>query len=244
MRVVGDYHMHTKKSDGRATSLEMIRAAIAKSLKTIAITDHGPNNIGTGVKNERVFLETKKELARLQQDFPDIKLLVGAEADIISVDGQIDISKEVIKELDVLIVGFHPYIWPASLQDAWSLVAKNLVAKKYPRFGRGLKEQNTRTLLNTLERYPVDIVSHPNLAFPINVGEVAKACAEKGVLFEINTGHAYITLEDVKEAASQGVNFIINSDAHFPESVGKADFGINILKQAQVPVERIVNVEL
>ena len=38
--MLGDFHMHTRASDGRAYPVEMVRAARAKGLGTIAITDH------------------------------------------------------------------------------------------------------------------------------------------------------------------------------------------------------------
>ena len=42
MKILDDYHTHTKYSHGVGTIEDNVKSAIKKNLKTIAITDHGP----------------------------------------------------------------------------------------------------------------------------------------------------------------------------------------------------------
>jgi putative hydrolase len=44
-----DYHVHTNHSDGCAGAAAMIDAARRAGLAEVALTDHGPRNIGVGV---------------------------------------------------------------------------------------------------------------------------------------------------------------------------------------------------
>ncbi|MGI6685737.1 MAG: PHP domain-containing protein [Bacillota bacterium] len=237
----GDFHTHSKYSDGRASIEEMVDAARSKGLKNIAITDHGPANIGTGVKKSDTYLKIKEEINQLQQKRPDIRILTGAEADIISCQGDIDISDEVVRELDILLVGLHPYVKPKSFIDGVNFVLGNQAAKLIPFFQSKVKNINTKALVEALHKYPVTAVTHPGLGMPLDLKEVARACLATDTAFEINTGHNYQKSDDIKEVAKSGVSFIVNSDAHFTETVGYFDPGLALLKDANVPLEQIIN---
>lgn len=241
MDFFGDYHLHTCHSDGRAKVRDMVEVAHLKGLTEVGIADHGPGNIGAGVKRGEVYGEIREELKALEKEYPQIKMLVGAEADIINLEGKIDINKEVIKELDYLLVGLHPYVYPDDFSTAWHYVLGNGLAK----INKGLKEKvkniNTKTLVECIAKYDVLAVTHPGLKMEIDHREVARICEEKGTALEINTGHKFPGLKEVLQVANLGVNFIVNSDAHFPETVGEFAYGGYILKKANIPVERVLN---
>ncbi|MFZ5945733.1 MAG: PHP domain-containing protein [Bacillota bacterium] len=241
MEFTGDYHMHTKYSDGRAEMAEMAEAAHLKKLSEIGIADHGPGNIGTGVATSNTYLEIKKEAELLAQDFPQLKILVGAEADIVGLNGQLDINKQVVKQLDYLLVGLHPYVVPNDWGTAWNYVLGNQLVK----INKGLKEKikniNTKTLLASIEKNDVLAVTHPGLKMDIDYYELSRTCLKTDTAFEINTGHTFPNLEAVLKVADSGIKFIVNSDAHFPESVGEFDYGAYVLEKAGIPAERVVN---
>ena len=238
---LGDFHTHTTYSDGRGTLKENILAAVKKGLLFYGATDHGPNNIGTGVRREKTYLEIKKECKKLQEEFPQIKLLVGAEADIISLDGDLDISKEVIKELDYLIIGLHPYILPKTLKDALFFVLPNLLGKIIPGLKKYLVRVNTKAVVFAIEKYQPLIISHPNLFMPVDLEVLAGKCAEYGVALEINTGHDYPKEEIVKAALKAGTNLIINSDAHFPGTVGELKSGEELIRRLNFSPSKVLN---
>lgn len=243
MKAFADLHSHSTYSDGRGTIAENIRAASESGLKKYAVTDHGPRNIGTGVTNENKYGEIRAGVDMLREKYSAIELLVGSEADIISLEGEIDLSASTIDGLDLLIVGLHPFIWPKTLQDGLKFVLGN----QLQHISRGRREKvrclNTKVVVEALDRYPVDILSHPNLGMPLEIGETARACAKYQTAYEINTGHHFQGVEEVLEVAASGATFVVNSDAHFPASVGNLEMGVHLLEQAGISPEQTLNLQ-
>lgn len=239
MRATGDYHMHTTHSDGRATVAEMVEAGRRAGLLEMAITDHGPRNIGVGVASPATYRRIRLE-AREAEAAGGPRVLLGAEADVLGLEGQIDLPEEVYRELDILLVGLHPYVWPADAAGGW-LVAGNALSRWSRRVRESVRRANTEALCRCLYRHPVDVVTHPGLGMPVDVAEVARACARTGTAYEVNVGHLFQTVEELRVAAAEGACFIVNSDAHFPASVGKLEEGLRLLEEAGVPPERVLN---
>ncbi|MGI6145067.1 MAG: PHP domain-containing protein [Clostridia bacterium] len=242
MEFYGDYHLHSSYSDGRCSVEEMVMAASLTGLAEMGLADHGPRNLFTGLKSEQMLLEIKKEIEQLRPQYPDLQIKLGVEANIVSLNGQLDVGKELIAELDFLIVGLHPYILPDRVVDIpWIL--RNQTEKIFPSIKNRVRNENTKALVETIYRYEVDIISHPGLKMPIDITEVARACLKRDTCWEINTGHKFPGLQEVSTVARQGVNFIVNSDAHFAESVGALEYGSWVLEKAGVPHEQIKNVK-
>ena len=244
MQFKADMHMHTQYSDGRGTMKEMMSAGLNKGLDKIAITEHGPNNIGVGIKSAEQLLDIKKEALELSAG-QNIQVLVGVEADVIGTNGEIDVPQSIYQQLDLLLVGLHPHVIPVDVEDGLSFILPN----KFFRFSSGVRKRvirnNTNAIIEVLNKHKVDILTHPGLNMPIDYEAVAKVCAEKGTLYEINTGHNdqhFQTISIINTVASSNVNFIINSDAHYPETVGELKTGWALLKMAGVSPERVVNV--
>jgi putative hydrolase len=241
MQLFADYHIHSRYSDGRATIRQLAEAALAKGLEAITICDHGPNNIGAGVKSPGSFLEAKQEARKIAKDFPNLELKVGAEANVIGLNGEIDVPEEIYKKLDWLTVGLHPYIWPKDLRTGWSYVVGNQLHTITEGQRRKCIERNTKALVEAIRRHKVDVVAHPGLGVPVDIEEVAKACAETNTAFEINTGHRYQYVSDLVRVAKTGVKFVVNSDAHYTDTVGDLDYGLALLQQAKIPPEQVIN---
>lgn len=241
MEVFADWHTHTTYSDGHGTVAENVRAAIDRGLEELGITDHGPRNIGVGVKDDDTYLKIRETVKNLNNGCSEITVKVGAEADIIDAGGMIDISAKVAKDLDILIVGLHPYIWPATLEGIWSVVGINQLAK----LSRSMREKarvvNTKALKEAVSSFDVDFISHPDLKMPVDIAELAAACAKRDTALEINTGHHYDKEELVRIASKKGVDFVVSSDAHFPQTVGELSEGVALLEKFNIPVERVVN---
>ncbi|MDW7675088.1 MAG: PHP domain-containing protein [Bacillota bacterium] len=246
MEFKADLHSHTTYSDGRNTVDEMINAAISKGLSALAITDHGPNNIGTGVKASDTYYEIGDDIQRSlnQLEAPEIDVLLGAEADVIDLDGRIDIPDKTRKDLDWLIIGLHPYIWPGNVESLFKLALGNQVAKLSRAVKNRVKPSNTKALVESIYRYKPNCISHPDLQMAVDLEEVAAACIKTDTLYEINTGHRYQEAQQIKELAGRGVNFIVNSDSHYTETVGELDWGGELLEKANVPMEQIYNIRI
>lgn len=242
MEFYGDYHTHTTNSDAEQTLDELVQAARDKGLKEVAVTDHGPLAAVIGVKDANTYLKLRDKIDVLNRQFDDIKVLLGAEANIRDDEGTLDIPAEVIEEMDILIAGLHPYTLPSSVDDGVGIFVQNSLRH----LGKGQRQKaitaNTKACVAVIENNPeLDILSHPGLFFKVDVGEVAKACVKKEVLFEINCGHEHPELSDIMEADKLGAKFIVNSDAHFPYSVGNLEYGKWVIKKLNLDEEKVVN---
>jgi putative hydrolase len=242
VRFFGDYHVHSTYSDGRGTVAEMVEAGQKAGLEEIGFAEHGPRNIGCGIKSENMLLLLKEEIARVQRIYPAVKLYTAVEANVISLEGELDVSGKVIKQLDYLIAGLHPYVLPAQVREL-SWVAGNTLSNFLP--GQALQRRvanaNTKAFVAAIYRYAPQLISHPGLRMPISLEETARACLARGTWWEINAGHRFPDYEQVSALARWGVDFLVNSDAHFPESVGALDYGAWVLEKARVPLSHVKN---
>ena len=109
MALVADYHTHTKYSrhnHGKGTIEENVRVAYEKGLRQIAITDHGFNQKMYGVRRIDI-PKIKKEIEDATECYP-IEVLLGVEANLISSQGDLDITEEDYKDLDIVLCEHVP----------------------------------------------------------------------------------------------------------------------------------------
>lgn len=240
MKFFGDYHIHSAYSDGHSTVEELVKTASLAGLKEVGLADHGPGNLGAGVSSEKTLMQIKEEIALIRKKNYGLKVFTGVEANVISLNGYLDVSRKVIKELDFLIAGLHSYVLPRRISDVpWLL--ENQMPKVCSAGKKRVRNYNTKALVEAVYRYDINIISHPGLKMEINIEETARACVATDTLWEINAGHKFPGYEDVCKAAHYGVDFIVNSDAHFPESVGYLDYGSWVLEKAGVSACRVKN---
>lgn len=241
-KITADYHTHTIFSHGKGTIEDNVIAARKKGLKKIVISDHGFRHIGIGISIKDID-KIRKEIDRLNKKYNDIEILMGVEANLIGLDGTIDIPWNYIGAFDIILMGFHKAVYPASLKDGWNLFLRNGLVKIWPWDRDKLRRQNTEAMIRAIERYPIRIITHPGARIDIDTQELAKHAAWKKVALEINSSHGYMTVEYVKIAMKEGAMFVINSDAHHPSRVGNFDKGLKIAQEAGLPAERIINAE-
>jgi len=240
MELFADWHTHTNYSDGRATAEEMVAAAARRGLAQVALTDHGPRAMFIGVRDAGIYRELKKQAAPLSEKYGG-QVLVGAEANVISLDGEIDLPPEIIKELDILIAGLHPQVWCRPWWKTLTWILPNKLGKSIGRLREMMRGDNARALVAAVHRNPLTFVGHPDLVMAVNLDEVARACAATGCAMEINTGHHYDRDGVVRAALRRGASLVVNSDAHFPGSVGDLAVGAALLDKYRVPPERVLN---
>lgn len=243
MKFFADYHTHTLYSHGKGTIRDNAEAAIKKGLTEILISDHGPGHFFYGAKTHEL-KKMREEIDELNKMYEGkLKILLGLEANLIGIEGDLDITLEDTKFFDMLLIGFHKGAIPKSIRDGYKLYFRNYLAKhiKSESFRQDCRRLNTIAMVNAINKYNVDIVTHPGEYIDIDTRELAKAAASRGTALEINASHGFLTVEYVKIAMEEGVNFSIDSDAHTPEDVGNFDKGIKIAIDAGLPVERIIN---
>lgn len=241
--IKGDYHTHTYASDGKQNVSDIVTAAKEKGYQEVAISDHGPFAAGIGIKDASVYLQMKQEIDSINSLDENFTALLAAEANVRGLEGTLDIDADIIAELDILIAGIHPYTLPCNLQDAYDLFLQNTLRHLSNKQRSKAIENNTIAIINCLKNNPeVDILSHPGLFFAVDYEEVALACKKCSVFFEINCGHEHPLESDIIKVAKSGVNFIINSDAHFTKTVGELQYGLDLLDSLKISSERIYNI--
>ncbi len=225
MKLVADLHIHTIAS-GHAfsTITEIINQAKIKDIKAVALTDHGPAMPG-GAHSYHFW-----NLKVLPDIIDNVRVYKGIEANIINKHGELDISEIVSEELDLII---------ASVHNRCGLEVKG-------------KKDNTFVLIKAIENPRVKLLAHPgNPQFPIDKEMVVKAATDRNVAIEINNSSLLTTssrlgsknncLEIAKIAASLGTKVVITSDAHYAADVGNFNQAIEIVNEAGIKEENILN---
>lgn len=240
--IIADYHTHTRHSHGTGSVLDNVRAAMAKGLREVAITDHGPASLfGTGVASLDAFDAIRQEVARARSQYPDVRVLLGAEANVVSEDGEIDIPPELQDRLDIVLVGLHPWVRWKPAASGLTLLGLNAISA-WTSSSRA-RERNTRALVNAVLHNKVHVVTHPGYRLPIDTAALAAACAATGCAMEINAGHEHTTVEYIRIARRQGARFALGSDAHSPERVGDLARAARLAEAAGLGPDEIVNAE-
>ena len=236
-KLTADYHTHTYRSDGRQTVEDNVKAAIDKGIKTLAITDHGPFHRRKARCTFDYQLVNKYELRRLQQKYPQIKLLSGIEANLVSLRGDLDITKEQEKSFDIIVMGQHRTPHGIKFWDNISWRLRNFFPSTKKRI-----EKATKAYLIAMENHKIDILAHLNRYIKVNLKPIAEMAAKKGILIELNGKKVNFSDEDIKTILDAGANFVVSSDAHKKEHVGNPKTVWEFLEKHNIPKDRIVNI--
>ncbi len=241
MTIYGDYHTHTVFSHGKGSMEDNVMAAVALGLKEIAITDHGFGHSFYNVrKRDYDFMLDERD--RLREKYPQIKIYLGLETNLINFNGDIDVSCEQIERLDLFICGYHKMV-RSSIGDFFRFKIPNLAADITHRQSVKRKVKNTDAFIKAIEKYDIDIISHPGYGIDVYPEKIAEAAAKKGTLMELNGKRVSMSLDEIQAVAATGANFIINSDAHYPSRVGEVSLPMKIAVEAGLSADIIANVD-
>lgn len=240
-RLTYDLHTHTTFSHGKGSIEDNVKAAAAKGLKTVGISDHGPGHVTYGVKRNNISV-MRREVERLKPLYPEIEILLGVEANIINPSGRLDLTGEELRQLDYLLAGYHYGVFGEKPAFALGLHAQNFILSGW--FGKSTRKQkkiNTELTIRAIYENKINILTHPGDKGAFDIGEIALACADRGTLMEISTWHDWLTVEGIRQAAKTGVRFVISSDAHSPERIGDCEGAVDRIKEAGLDFDRVVN---
>ena len=225
MRPIIDTHTHTIASGHWTTdtATDLARAAAARNLQILAITDHSPSIPESATEN--YFLNLKyAEKYRF-----GVRLLYGTEADVMDTSGRLGLADSVLCQMDIVIASQHPVCFKPSNA-----------------------EENTAGLVAAVSTGKVDIVGHPDdEKYPLVLEELVKACALHGTAIEMN--EASLTpggyRGDAKSRDAQllalckkeGVTVSMGSDSHGASHVGVFTYAEKLLEETAFPYELVVN---
>jgi putative hydrolase len=224
MKIAIDTHTHSTASGHAYSSIDdLARGARKRGLKGFVLTDHGPALPG-GTHPYHF-----GNLRILPPKIKGVYFFKGVEANILDVEGGIDLSPGHLKTLDFVMAGFHEACFKS----------------------RG-REENTRALLAVLANPYVDAISHPgNPAYPINIEEVVRAALQYGKALEINNSSFKVRPGSEENCrtlarlcAEHGVLLSCGSDAHYWEDVGNFSKARSLLQEAGVSPSQVINSSL
>jgi putative hydrolase len=218
-----DPHTHTVASSHAYSTLsEYAAEARRKGVRLFANTDHGPTM--PGAPHPWYFAN----LRVVPRVVDGVGVLRGIEANILDVEGRIDLPKEADGQLDLVLASLHePVLAPTS------------------------REEHTRAIVNAIRGGRVDVVGHPgNPNFPIDVEVVVRTAVEHDVALEINNSSFLASRKGsrpycraIAEAARDlGAFLVMSSDAHFASALGGFSESLLLLEEAGFPAERTLNV--
>jgi DNA polymerase (family 10) len=210
----GCLHNHSTWSDGLHSLREMALATRDAGLEYLGICDHSKSAFyANGLNAERV-AQQHEEIDQLNKELFPFRIFKGIESDILQ-DGNLDYPDSVLRTFDFIVASVHS----------------------------GLKmteEKATERLIRAVSNPYTTILGHPTgrllLArpgYPVDHKKVIDACAEHGVIIELNA-HPYRLDLDwrwIRYALSKNVMISVNPDAHHTGGIHDMHYGVSVARK-------------
>ena len=219
-----DVHTHTIMSGHAYSSLqEMVAAAQEKNLDILGITEHAPGIPGTC---HPIYF---RNLHIVPRQFGSLRLMLGAELNILDTRGTLDLDEFYLKMLDIRIAGIHILCWEG-----------------------GTIEQNTDGMVAAIRNPWTQIISHPGDGTAALLFEpIVLASKETHTLLEINNSSlnprrnknqaVRNNLEILRLCKLYDVPVILSSDAHISFDIANYEFIWPLLQETGFPDQLILN---
>jgi DNA polymerase (family 10) len=222
--VKGDLQLHTDWSDGTQSLEAMVAAAAKRGYEYIAITDHSPMRAHAhGLSIERL-QEQWELISRVQERYPDMRILRGAEVDI-HADGTLDYPDDILAQLDWVVAAIH---------SSFNMSQDRMTAR----------------LLCAIEHPLVDAIAHPTGRLlgrrppvEIDMEMVLATAAQTGTALEINSFLERLDLRDADahRAIELGTYLVIDTDAHAAIHLDNIRFGVAVARRAWAQPDNVLN---
>lgn len=227
MKFIADTHAHTLASGhAYSTIKEMAAAAKAKGLKALALTEHAPEMPGT------CGLFYFQNLDVVPREADGVRLLMGAEVNIMDPDGTVDLPENTCRELDIVVASIHP-----------------------PCYGTNhTPEENIRAYTEVMKKPYIHIIGHPDDGrFPLDYELLVKTAKETGTLLEIN--NSSLRPQSFRKGARENVLTMLDlckqyevpvttgSDAHVDVDAGNFTNVREVLEYCDFPEELVVTTD-
>ncbi|TCT14614.1 putative hydrolase [Natranaerovirga pectinivora] len=222
-----DLHCHTIASGHAYSTLEEnAKSASEKGLKLIGLTDHAPKMPGA----PHIFYF--HNLKVVPETLHGVRILKGAEVNIIDRDGSVDLDDYTLKSLDIVIASLHP-----------------------PCINFGTIEENTKTIIGAIRNQRINVIGHPDDSrFPLDYELVVKEAKEHNTLLEVNNSSLdpnSFRLNSVNNCTKMlelcmkyKASIIIGSDSHISCDVGNFSNAQMVLERVGFPEDLIVNTSI
>ena len=220
----GDLHVHTRASDGHAGIREMARAAAARGLAYLAITEHSRRlRLAHGLDPQGLARQMD-EIDRLNAGLRGVRVLKGIEVDILA-DGTLDLPDAVLARLDVVVGAVHSDFQLSRERQTERI----LKAFEHPHFH--ILAHPTGRLIERRDPYDVDM---------LRIVRKARAC---GCFLELNAHPERLDLLDThcRMAKDEGVLVCVSSDAHSELDFEHLRYGIGQARRGWLEKADVLN---
>jgi DNA polymerase (family 10) len=226
--VRGDVHVHTTASDGKATALEMGRAARELGYEYLAICDHTTNvRVVPGLDADGLRRQAE-EIAAANEELAPFRILRGSECDILP-DGSLDLPDDVLAELEWLQISLHA----GQRRDRRALTDAVVEAMRHAAevVGPSCLSHPKGRLLNHRPENALDL----ELVFEVSL--------ETGVALEVNGLPDRLDLSSahVREALAAGVKIVCSTDAHSVRGLGNMGLSVATARRGGAPRGAVLN---
>jgi DNA polymerase (family X) len=220
----GDLQVQTNWTDGVNSIKEMAEAAKKEGLEYIVITDHTKTLAMTGGADEKQLLRQAKEIDRVNKHISGIRILKGAEVNILE-DGSLDIDDEALARLDCVGAAVHSHFHLS-------------------------REDQTHRVIRAMENPHVDIIFHltgrrigRRKAIDLDVDKIIQVAKRTGTILEINAfpDRADIKDEYIRKCVEVGVKMSIDSDAHSIQHFKLLEHGVAQARRGWCEKKNIIN---
>jgi putative hydrolase len=202
---------------------ENLDQARAAGLLYYGVSDHTPGMRGT--TQEGYFCNLKV----IRGTVGGVRLLRGAEANILDDQGTIDVPERAIDSLDYVIASLH------------DIVTESMGIAR-----------NTMAVIGAMENPYVKIIGHPDDSrYLLNYGEIALAAKRTGTALELNNSSLSPTTsrkggwqnaaQMLKACKAIGTRIMVGSDSHVFYDVGNFSNALELLEACDFPQELVIN---
>lgn len=224
MNYSSDLHTHTIVSGhAYSTLFENIDFCAKNGIEILGTSEHGPAMPNAP---HYWYFGNLKVVPRV---INGVTILRGCEANILDVDGNIDLNEYNTTHLDYLIASLHENVFsPNTLENNMNAVIKAV-------------ENNNK----------VEILGHlGNPCYEFDYETIVKFAKDKNIMIEINNssmignsrkGSDSNCTKIAELCKKYGTKLILSSDAHICFSIGQFKESIDMLKSIDFPEELIMN---
>lgn len=202
----------------------MVQAAANLGYQYFAITDHSKRLvIAHGMDETRLFKQIE-QINRLNEMINGIVILKSIEVDILE-DGKLDLSNDVLKELDLVVASIHSKF-------------KNPKEKQTERIIRAMDNPYFNILGHATGRL---IYSRP--PYEIDMQKILRAAKDRGCFLELNAQPYRLDIHDeyCLLAKSFGVKIAISSDSHSVSNLEYMKAGVFQARRGWLEKKDVIN---
>lgn len=217
-----DTHTHTIASThAYSTFYENAVYAAKAGMDGFVITDHAP------AMDDAPHPWHFANLKNIPREVMGQKILVGAELNILDLEGNVDLDEGILKKLDVVNASIHG-----------GGIYRDETAKDHTSAYEAI-------VTNPL----IDIICHSGTArYPYDYEYIIKLAKENNKLMEINNHSFFVrksSIDNCRKIAElckkHEVGIVVSSDAHVFTDIGDYKYALGLLEEVNFPEELVMN---